>query len=239
MLHEELPDAFDVVVHFHVGKSAQDDYRASGLHAAVVGLDHGLFAKAYGDAYEDETRFQKVMAAVTEIVRERAGRPAMSPRRIALVAWSAGYGAVRKVLAQRGDSIDAVILLDGLHTAYRHGPRSKKVDLRDLDPFVRFAREAAAGKKLMVLTHSAIVPSGYASTTETASALIAAEGAGTERVATELEESAGLTPTSRADKGDFHVRAFEGETKEKHVAQLHLVRLALDHYLVPRWSTSR
>jgi hypothetical protein len=233
MMPDDLPDAFDVIVHFHVGKAAQDDYRAAGLSAVVVGLDHGLFAKAYGEAYDDEERFPKTIEAMTELVRARTGRTGMHADRVALVAWSAGYGAVRKVLAQRADTIDAVILLDGLHTAYRHHARTRSVDLRDLAPFLRFARNAADGKKLMVVTHSQIVPGDYASTTETADALLSSIGL--ESVAGG-EPSAGLTPTSRADWGDFHVRAFEGETKEAHVAQLHLVALALREYLVPRWT---
>src|SRR3972149_3816985 len=34
-------------------------------------------------------------------------------------------------------------------------------------PFVQFAREARAGRKLMFVSHSSIIPPGYASTTET------------------------------------------------------------------------
>ena len=234
MRHRDLPDTFDLMVHFHVGKPAEDDYRASDVRAVVAALDHGLFAKAYGDAYEDKARWPKMVEAITEHVREREGRPSMAPGRIALVAWSAGYGAVRKVLAQKPEAIDSVILLDGLHTAYRYGWRSKAVDLRDLDPFMRLARDAADGKKLLVITHSAIVPGDYASTTETANKLISLVGA--RRVTTDLEPSAGLTPTSRADQGDLHVRAYEGDSKESHIAQLHLVKLALDQYLVPRWN---
>lgn len=236
MMRDDVPAAFDLIVHFHVGKPAEGDYRASGVRAVVACADHGLFAKAYGDAYDDRTRFPKVVEDITALVREKTGHSEAHPARIALVAWSAGYGAVRKVLQQRANEIDTVILLDGLHTAFRYQGRRKTIDGRDLEPFVAFAREAAEGRKLMVVTHSEIVPADYPSTTDTANALIEATGA--TRVESDAP-AATLMPTTRADRGDFHVRGFAGVTKESHVAQLHLIAMALHDYLLPRWADER
>lgn len=237
MFPADLPDAFDIVVHFHVGKPIEPEYRASSLRAAVVFADHGLYAKAYNEAYEDPQRFSGVIDEALRTVRDRLGRPEMHPARIALVAWSAGYGAVRKVLAQGVVPIDAIVLLDGLHASYRGPWRNRKPDPKDVAPFVDFAKAAARGDKLMVVTHSAIVPGDYASTTETADMLLdALDVARTPLDGDESEGESGLRPTSRADIGDFHLRAFAGDTKEVHVAQLHLVDLALREYLVPRWS---
>lgn len=233
MARDDLPDEFDVVFHFHVGKPAEAEYRASGLRAAIITADHGLYAKAYGEAYDDAARFEKELAEATDVLRARFGRPTMHPARIALVAWSAGYGGVRRVLQQRADRVDAVILLDGLHAAYRWNAKGKRVHRPDLEPFLQYAREAAAGERLMVVTHSEIQPPDYASTTETANVLL--ETIGAERVPAD-EAAAGLQPTTRADKGDFHLRGFAGDTKEVHVAQLHLIELALREYLAPRWA---
>ena len=232
MMRDDVPAAFDLIVHFHVGKPAEEDYRASGVRAVVACADHGLFAKAYGDAYDNDSQFTKVVEDISALVRAKTGHLGAHPARIALVAWSAGYGAVRKVLQQRASEIDTVILLDGLHTAYRYQGRRKMIDGRDLEPFVAFAREAAEGRKLMVVTHSDIVPRDYPSTTDTANALIEAVGA--TRVRSE-KPAVTLTPTTRADRENFHVRGFAGETKEAHIAQLHLVLMALHEYLVPRW----
>ncbi len=240
MFPPDLPDAFDVVVHFHFGKPIEPEYRASGIRAAVVFADHGTYAKAYNEAYEDPQRFSGVIDEAMHVVRERLGRPDMHPARIALVAWSAGYGAVRKVLQQGVVPVDTVVLLDGLHASYRGPWRARKPDPKDIAVFVDFARAAAHGDKLMVVTHSAIVPGDYASTTETADMLV--DALATERVTLSGDEAdgeSGLRPTSRVDVGDFHLRAFAGDTKEVHVAQLHLVDLALREYLVPRWSDPR
>ena len=48
----------------------------------------------------------------------------------------------------------------------------------DLDVFVRFARDAAEGKKEMVVTHSEVFPGTFASTTETADYLLGRLGLG-------------------------------------------------------------
>jgi len=231
--------SFDVVFHFHLGRSAEAEYRAAQLPAVIVSsATHGLFANAYRDAYDDPEKLGRALDELSLLVRAKTGRTDAKPGRIALVAWSAGYGAIRKILATPDyDRIDAVILLDGLHTAYA-GPRGeKRVDDRDLEPFARFARDAAVGKKLFVFTHSSIVPVGYASTTETADAIIAA--AGGQRAAVPEETSpGGLVLKSRADQGSLHVAGYAGEDKSSHVAHLRLVTGILTSRLAPRWHPS-
>jgi len=69
-----------------------------------------------------------------------------------------------------------VLLLDGMHTSYI--PEEKPladggaIDPVRLDSFIKFAREAIAGRKRFVFTHSEIVPPTYASTTECANYLL-------------------------------------------------------------------
>jgi hypothetical protein len=220
-----------------VGRSAEAEYKGSGIRSVVVTATHGLFASAYSDTYDAGERFPNALAEITALVRARTGRQKLAIGRIALVAWSAGYGAVRKVLMRNpSDAIDTVVLLDGLHTAYRDTPEGKTVDMRDLDPFVQFAREAVAGHKLMVVTHSSIVPTGYPGTTETSTALLKAVGLERVIVPEAAPGEAGLTLTSRADQGNFHLRGYAGEDKGSHVGQLHLIEGILRDYLRPRWA---
>src|SRR5205085_12531244 len=86
-----------------------------------------------------------------------------------LSGFSAGYGAVRAILRNRADSIDGILLLDGLHTSY---VADRKVDPIAMQPFLDFARAAVAGRKRFVFSHSEIFPGTFASTTETADYLI-------------------------------------------------------------------
>src|SRR5205814_5085774 len=99
---------------------------------------------------------------------------------IILTSWSAGYGAVRAILRvpENYARVDRVLLMDGMHASYagdapNTGPRQESVIApEDVNVFVKFARDAIAGRKRMFVTHSEIFPGTYASTTETADSIV-------------------------------------------------------------------
>ena len=96
---------------------------------------------------------------------------------IVLSAWSAGYGAIREILEVPADyrRVDRVLLIDSLHTNYaagKPGPAESALDAGNLGISLRFARDAVARRKTMVIIHSEILPGTYASTTETADWLL-------------------------------------------------------------------
>ncbi|WP_394822728.1 hypothetical protein [Pendulispora albinea] len=229
-------DYFDVVFHFHAGKAAAKEYREQGRGAVVVALTYGCGSKAYADAFVDPAHFRRMLDDMETRLRVSRNNPRLQVRRISLFAWSAGYGAIRHILTQGYyDRIDTVVLLDGLHANYLAAalPPARKVDGKQLDAFMRFAQDAMDGKKQFVFTHSSIVPPGYASTTETAAALIDVVRA--QKVWLRTPAPRNLMRLYRADVGGFHIRGFSGTTKEAHIAQLHLVGEVLRELVVPRW----
>src|SRR3954464_4217376 len=161
---------FDVVFHFHGHEPARKEW-VQVMHGVVlVGMTLGIGSGAYENAFRDAAAFERLLKSIEATVAEHTGRKAAHARRIALSSWSAGYGAVEEILNQPlgRERVDTVILLDGLHCDYAGDGFVKTT----LEPFVRFAHEAADGKRLMVVSHSSIIPPGYASTTETANFLI-------------------------------------------------------------------
>jgi len=140
---------------------------------------------------------------------------------ITLTGFSAGYGAIRAILRNAGDlnRVDNVLLLDGIHASYSPEGVPPVVNAADLDSFLSFARLAVAGKKSFVITHSAIVPGAYASTTECTSFLI--EQLGLQRRMSPQETSTGMHQTSAVDARGFHVRGYSGSTSPDHVDHLH------------------
>ncbi len=248
---------FDLIFHFHAGQMAERDWRASHVNAVVVSAAFGNGSGAYSDALSSPERFGAMIAEVTAALRARTGEERLHARRITLLAWSAGYGSIREILGQPryAEMIDTVVLLDGLHTDYvkerdasgsvRAGANAstltagvlaasgKRINDRPLEPFLRFAREAVARRREMVVTHSSIVPPDYASTTETAAVLIDAVNA--PREYTEEPDENGMTLTMRADLGDFHVLSYRGETARDHIQQLHLVARVMRDFVLPRW----
>jgi hypothetical protein len=145
--------------------------------------------------------------------------------------------------------VDALLLSDSLHAGYLD---NKTVDPRKLEPFVRFARTAMEGRKLLVLTHSAIETDGYASTTKTSNALLDAVGG--KRIEVDPAEASPpkvnmevalkampastrrwLESRSECHVGDFHVLGFTGQTPEDHMAHLVQMSVTLLPYLGKRW----
>jgi hypothetical protein len=231
----------DVVFHFHAGHVTEREMRESGLAAVFVSCGWGQGSGDYAKAFADPTRFDRMTARLIAELAKSSGRADLTLRHTALSSWSAGYGSIGKILAvpRYYARVDAVVLLDSLHGRYKGGAQApaegaEAVDIAGLASFVAFAKDAAAGQKAMVITHSSIVPPSYPSAAETAGALLASL-----RVPIETREEttrAGLTGYYRADVGNLHVRGFRGGEPRDHFAQLHLVGEELRAWVLPRWS---
>jgi hypothetical protein len=118
--------------------------------------------------------------------------------------------------------IHRVILIDGLHTDYpsgKPGPTESTVDPEPLQIFLRFARDAVAGRKRMLVTHSEIFPGTFASTTETADYLL--EQLGLHRREVVRRGPMGTQQLSDVRRGGFHLLGFAGNSAPDHVDQLH------------------
>lgn len=223
----------DVVFHFHAGQMSTRDMVASGVRGVFVSCGYGLGSGSYSKPFESPARFGGMMKRLLATVGKRAQRP-VHLRHLALASWSAGFASVGKILAvpEWYAKTDSVVLLDSLHAGYTE---SGEVDARMLRHFVRFAVDARAGKKTMVITHSAIVPPGYASSAEATATLLAEAGLPGDHAARSAEDGA---MTVRVDDGDLHVRGFRGSGPHDHFDHLHRIGETLRSWVVPRWYTA-
>lgn len=226
--------AFDVMFHFHGHEPARKEWVQVMDGAVLVGIDLGLGSGPYEAAFAAPGAFSALVESVERAVAKKVGRPAHA-RKIGLSAWSAGYGAIQNILGRDGDRkrVDSVILLDGLHCGYS----GSSLNRLQIQAFVEFAKAAAAGQKFMFVSHSSIIPPGYASTTETANFLIHELG-GRPR-ATKGRGPMGLDLIARFTKGAFHVRGYSGNDKLDHCAHLGLFRDVLKVHVKPRWNSPR
>jgi hypothetical protein len=230
----------DVVFHFHAGQMSERQLRESGLRAVFVACGYGIGSGAYSDAFNDQGRFGRMTDALLKDVGTLAHRRDVKLGNLALASWSAGFGAVGKILGvpRYYDQVDSVVLLDSLHSQYKTGKKAplqgtEQVDLKMMASFVKFAKDAASGKKAMFVSHSSIIPPDYASSAEATTALLGAIGVPTEE--REEKTARGMTMYYRADAGDLHVRGFLGRGPKDHFAHLYLVGEALRSWVVPRW----
>ena len=163
-----------LVIHFHGAPWLIERHVSRYLlSAALITVQLGSGSSAYRRPFEQAELFP---ALVDEASRELNLQPSWAS--ITLTAFSAGYGAVREILRRPEyfTIVDNVLLLDAMHTSYI--PEEKPLadggalDSSGLDVFVKFAREAVAGRKGFVFTHSEIFPGTYSSTTECADYLL-------------------------------------------------------------------
>jgi hypothetical protein len=121
--------------------------------------------------------------------------------------------------------VERVLLIDGLHTGYVDGrpgtgpALDSSLETAGLEVFLRFARDAVAGRRRMIVTHSEIFPGTYASTTETADWLLAQLGV--TRKAVLRWGPMGTQQLSEARAGRFWLIGYAGNSAPDHVDQLH------------------
>jgi hypothetical protein len=246
--------AVDVVFHFHAGQMSERELRASGVRGVFVSCGYGIGTGGYSKAFEDPRRFGWMVQRLLRALAKDRHEPAdgFHLGRLALASWSAGFASVNRILAvpEWYAATDAVILLDGIHAQYMApnpgtpGQGVDRVDVKMLRHFIEFATDAAAGKKVMVITHSAIVPPDYASTTEATAALLDQVGVAPATRPEEAEASGRAFPSMGApevvaDQGGLHVRGFRGKGPHDHFDHLHLIGDALRSWVLPRWYTPR
>jgi hypothetical protein len=207
-------------IHFHGGDWLPEVAAARHGRTDVLTVQLGSGSAVYAKPFQDPKRFGALLA-------EAEARAGVRFTPVTLTAWSAGYGAVRAILRVPAnyERVQGVLLLDGLHASYAEGASNPRPLVAEhLAVFVQFARDAAAGKKRMLVTHTEIVPGSYASTTETADYLLRALSL--ERRPAQ-DTASRPRPRSEARRGGFAVLGFAGATAADHVDQLH----ALPDYL--------
>ena len=145
-------EALTLVVHF-LGSPFIAEYAVSRLGgdpvAAVVNIGSG--SGIYDRTFSEPAVFDSLLAAISRETSGALGRPARFAR-IVLVGFSAGHGAIRAILRDSAHfaRVDAVLLLDGMHTSYvPEGTVIDKggtLDERNLEVWARYARSAIRGE---------------------------------------------------------------------------------------------
>lgn len=218
-------DSLDLVVHFH-GAAWLPMQAVAGLPrptvAAVVNLGAG--SGAYHRAFAEAPAFDSLLAHAARETAAATGVPVRFTR-VTLVGFSAGHGAIRAILLEPRHlaRVDAVLLLDGMHTSYLPERQllaaGGTLDTTNLSALTDFARRATRGAKAMLVTHSEIFPGTFASTTETADWML--DALGQRRTAVLAWGPRGMQQTSEVRSGRFTLLGFAGNSAPDHVDHLH------------------
>jgi hypothetical protein len=225
---------YDLIVHFHGLREAQEtNIERTHLNAVVVSINIGMGSGPYENAFKDGWRWRSLLSAVEQNVEKSGRAPGARIGRIALSAWSAGYGAVSALLRDKDvvARVDAVLLADGLHSNFKD--RKHEVDDAPLQKYARIAEAAMKGEKLFALTHSAVPTYGYPNTTQTIGELL--KMTNVPKNASRAEGPRSMRQIYVSDSGDFHVKGFEGTGVKDHIDHIWGMNETMLPYLKARW----
>jgi hypothetical protein len=215
----------DVMLHMHgAGPVVEKALVESGWQGPLLLFNRKGLSSVYSEPFRDPALFPRLLEKAQKAIA--SAWPTEDPRigRVFVSSFSAGFGGIRELLAvpEHFARIDGLILADSLYAGYLGDPSQGRIDPAKMAGFRKFAADAAAGRKTMVVTHSAQIPSGYASTTETANDLIAHVGGKADPV--DQDWGYGWRLKRRFAKGRLIVMGFAGEGPEDHMR--HLRRIA-------------
>lgn len=227
---------FDVMIHFHGHEPVRKEWVRVMNGTVLVGIDLGIGSGPYEATFRSPAAFKALLDSVEKAIAEHTGKKKTYIRKLGLSAWSAGYGAVESILRnpEFAKQVDSVVLLDGLHAANTDPMKSKQ-----LEPFVDFAKQAARRRKFMFVSHSSIIPPGYASTTETNHYLVNELGGRPRKSRARKSDPMGLELIDRYDRGFFHERGYSGNDKMDHCAHIGLFKDVLKVHIRRRWNSPR
>lgn len=213
----KLKSSVPLFIHFHGGTWLPEVAAAKVGKTAVISIQIGSGSGAYAKPFADAQLFSRLIA-------EAEAKAGVKFTPISLTGWSAGYGSIREILKvpEHYARVDGVLLIDGLHTGYvgeKPGPQESQLETDKLEVFLKFARDAVAGRKRMIVTHSEIFPGTFASTTETTDWLLGQLGLKRKPVVKWGPMQTQQLSEVRA--GKFLLIGYAGNTAPDHVDQLH------------------
>ncbi|MBL9021873.1 MAG: hypothetical protein JNL21_06710 [Myxococcales bacterium] len=224
-------DRYDLVIHIHGGEAARRVVLPRALPVVLATLDRGSLSGDYKGTFPDRRAFDAAVAAIDGAASDVVGRPVRADR-VVISSFSAGYGALGELLASLGEDAapSGVILLDSLHAGYKV-EKTKEIDAVTLEPVLTYGRRALEGRGYLALTHSAIVPPGYASTSEVATYLLTTLAV----ESTPIEAgSTGLALRRVAKEKGLVVRGYAGDDKGAHCAHLTLLPELIEGWMAAR-----
>jgi hypothetical protein len=220
-----------LLVHFQGGvAAAEENFVRCGRPGVLIASTIQGLSSAFAAPYRDPRAFAALLAAGEAELARRCGRP-VSFAPVAISFWSAGYGAVRELLADEDlfARIGALVAADSIY-ADVVGARVRAPRIEQMAGFLRFAQAAARGEKTFVLAHGR-VRTEYASTAETAALLCAAVAARPAPV--RAFTARGVPIAAEAHAGNFHCYEFAEDTARIHVDCLWFVPEMIRRHLPP------
>jgi len=239
-----VPEGYDVPasgeiflsVHFHGVDwfPMEEHHRRNATNPLLIygGMEG---SSKYQKPFEDKNLFSNLLKDVENYFKTHGAPQTSRVTSVEISSFSAGYGAVREILKspEYVNMIKTLILADSCYASFATpgGGADRKPLPEQMEPFISFARLAADGKKDFVMTFSQLVTKDYASTSDTARALVAGVDGEFKNIPPDSILSANhylkYPLLYRYDKGGLHVWGYGGDDPGAHMAQ---ARATADFY---------
>lgn len=210
-----------LVVHLHGAASvAEQNLLRSGEPAVLVTVALKGLSQVYTDLFSKPASFRSILDETLQQLKRLKVAENPTLGRLCVTSFSAGFGGVRELLKVEEfyQRIDVLIMADSIYAGIVGDPAQRQVDPNAMSGFLRFARDAAEGKKSFIVTYSQ-VKTDYASTAETAHYLLTQIGGEAESVQETWAE--GWQCVSRFQRKGLHIYGFAGDTGTDHMKHLH------------------
>jgi hypothetical protein len=216
------PDGrINLVIHLHgTAQVAEQNLMRSGEQAVLVTVALKGLSKVYTDLFAKPESFRSILdETLTQLKQLKiAENPTIG--RVCITSFSAGFGGVRELLKVEEfyQRIDVLVMADSIYAGFVGDLAQRQVDPNLMSGFLRFARDAAEGRKVLIVTYSQ-VKTDYASTAETANYLLTQIGGEAETVEEIWAE--GWQCMSRFKQKGLQIYSFAGDTGADHLKHLH------------------
>ncbi|TWT47632.1 hypothetical protein [Botrimarina hoheduenensis] len=181
----------DLLVHFHgESQTVWNNAAYAKLNAAIVTVNYNGLSSAYSTPFAQASLFQTLLnSAASTLAAQPDFGVGTSWGQLAVSSFSAGYGAVRQILASPTyrNQIDSLLAADSLYATTASDGTALDSQMAG---YKAFADLAATGQKRFVFSHSQVPTYTYESTAETGDELLAHLGLAT-------------APTSQTGLGDL------------------------------------
>ena len=205
---------YNLVVFFHGAAwcSEQVFYPA---HKNAVLLSITL--NSYPEAFSDTTQFQQILDEVNLTLEtvKIIHKPKLN--KLCLASFSGGYSAIREILKvpQYYNRVNDLILADSLYCSFTDTTRTVLVE-EQMTPFLKFAQDAAKGKKTFWFTHLYPPEEKYRDNTTTRTASYLIDHLNGRRILQNKINKLGMLLLYSCDKKEFHIRGYAGMTNQDH-----------------------
>lgn len=200
-------------IHFHTAAwFIVSEYQRAGWNDPVLVFNLGQGSSVYAAPFQQAGSLD----AWLEAAAGQLGVRPSSLNRLCVTSFSAGFGAVRQLVADPAalGKMNCVVLCDSLYGSLDSAKQERTVLTQHVAAWKPLVDKARKGDATFVITTSQITPEGYAGSWEVALALVAAAG-GSMNPAKDEEPTHPLLRVYQG--GNWHVWSYGGETPVAHM----------------------